>query len=281
MTSITPSQSSLQVLERTFSILALFTREHPEWTTTEAARASGLPIPTAHRILATLRWHGLLVRDDLTKCFRLGWAAVELGERARTAIDLPRVATPTLARLAQRTGETALLTVLNDRRDRAICLERVESSQPLRLSIEPGRELPLHAGASQKVLLAFMQEQEVEAILAEPLQQLCRATITNPEFLRGHLLAIRKRGWAISSEENSIGVWGVALPILDGRGQVLASLGLAGPTARFCRQALADSVRQLRLAAYEILRLLQPSQGEGDVHSSQVGVRLHGAERCA
>jgi DNA-binding IclR family transcriptional regulator len=278
MTTITPSHSSLQVLERAFTVLGLFTREHPEWTTTEAARATGLPIPTAHRILTTLRWHGLLVRDDLTKSYRLGWAAVDLGDRARVAVDLSRIATPTLARLAEQTGETALLMVPNDRRDRAICLERVESSQPLRLSIEPGRELPLHAGASQKVLLAFMQPQEREAVLAEPLQQLCRATIVNPEFLREHLRAIRRRGWAISSEENNIGAWGVALPILDGRGRVLASLGLAGPTARFCRQELADSVRRLRLAAFEILSVLQPSHSDG---ASLDGRDPDGAERCA
>jgi DNA-binding IclR family transcriptional regulator len=249
------TQSSLQVLERTFAVLALFDQLAPEWTTTEVARASGLPVPTAHRILATLRSHGYLVRDDQNKRFRLGWAAVDLGERARSAVDLARIAAPVLARLAEHTNETALLTAMNDQRDRAVCLERVESSLALRLSIEPGRELPLHAGASQKILLAFMPPAERDAILARPLEKLCRATITDPDFLRSHLDSIRSRGWAISFEENNVGVWGVAIPIPDEHG-ALASLGLAGPTVRFSRRELADSVTQLRLAAYEIARLL-------------------------
>jgi len=166
---------------------------------------------------------------------------------------------PALARLAKTTNETALLTTMNDRHDGAICLERVESSMALRLSIEPGRELPLHAGASQKVLLAFLPREEREVVLARPLAKLCRSTITDTDFLRGHLDAIRTRGWAISFEENNVGVWGVALPILDRNGTSVASIGLAGPTARFRRHELATSVRELRLAALEITRALQPA----------------------
>lgn len=252
-------RSTLQVLERTLAILALFTRARPEWTTTEASRESGLPIPTVHRIMATLSQHGFLVRDPFTKRFRLGWAAVDLGERARAAVDLRRLAMPALGRLASATGETALLSAMNDRRDCAVCLERVESSMALRLSIEPGREVPLHAGASQKVILAFLPDDEREAVLARPLEKLCRATITDAAFLRDHLAGIRSRGWAISFEENNLGVWGVALPILDPQGRSVASIGLAGPTARFHRHELANSVRELRLAALEVSSALRPA----------------------
>jgi DNA-binding IclR family transcriptional regulator len=166
---------------------------------------------------------------------------------------------PALARLASVTSETALLSTMNERRDCAVCLERVESSMALRLSIEPGREVPLHAGASQKVLLAFLPDDEREAILARPLEKVCRATITEPAFLREHLDGIRNRGWAISFEENNLGVWGVALPILDPGGRSVASIGLAGPTARFRRHELATSVRELRLAALEVASALRPA----------------------
>jgi hypothetical protein len=79
--------SALQVLDRTFAVLDLFTVERPEWTTTEVARATGLPIPTAHRILVTLRRHRFVARDEATKRFHLGPAALELGERARVAAE--------------------------------------------------------------------------------------------------------------------------------------------------------------------------------------------------
>jgi DNA-binding IclR family transcriptional regulator len=248
--------TSLQVLDRTFALLSWFTTDHTEWSTTELARACGLPIPTAHRILATLLAHGLLSRDERTKRFRLGAGALELGERARAVVDVRSVALPVLRRLSQESGETALLTVLNGSRNRSVCLERVESSQPLRLAVEPGRQLPLHAGASQKVLLAFMPDEEVDQILAEPLEQLWRATITEPGALRADAEQIRHRGWATSFEETNAGAWGLAVPVLDQAGGVVAGVGLAGPSARLSRDEMNTHLERLNRAAAEIAATL-------------------------
>ena len=246
---------SLQVLDRAFAILAQFTREHPEWTTTEIARACELPIPTAHRILTTLRAHGFLTRDE-AKRFRLGPAAMELGERAQEAIDLRTVSMPILQRLAEESGETALLTVLNDTRDRSVCLERVESTQPLRLSVEAGRTLPLHAGASQKILLAYMPADETERILSGALERVWRATITRPDTLRADLALTRRRGWAQSFEETNGGTWGLAVPILDQHDEIVAGIGLAGPSARLTKESTADHLQRLDTAAEEIARMI-------------------------
>jgi DNA-binding IclR family transcriptional regulator len=233
-------------------VLDLFGAERPEWGTSEIARAAGLPVPTAHRILAALTGRKYLARDERTRRFRLGPAALDLGERARAVLDLRQAALPVLRRLARETDETALLTVPNDERDRSICLERVESSQPLRLSVEPGRRLPLHAGASQKALLAFLGEEEIERIAAGSLEQLCRATITDPEALRSNLAEARERGWAISFEETNIGVWGVAVPLLDVQGAAVAAIGLAGPSARLSPEEVVDHLERLRDAAFEL-----------------------------
>jgi DNA-binding IclR family transcriptional regulator len=240
---------SLQALDRAFAILELFGADHPEWGTSEVARAAGLPVPTAHRILAALAGRRYLARDELTRRFRLGPAALDLGERARAMLDLRQVALPVLRRLARETDETALLTVPNGERDRSVCLERVESSQPLRLSVEPGRRLPLHAGASQKALLAFLADDEIERLVDSPLERLCRATITDPQQLRTNLREIRDRGWAVSFEETNVGVWGVAVPLLDEHGAAVAALGLAGPSARFSPEEVGAHLEQLERGA--------------------------------
>ncbi|MGH2529518.1 MAG: IclR family transcriptional regulator [Actinomycetota bacterium] len=247
---------SLQVLERTFSVLDLFTREHPEWSTTEIARTCELPTPTAYRILAALRRRGFLTQDPGSKRFRLGIAALDLGERARAIVDVRLPALPVLRRLCHETGETALLTVLSDGNDRSVCLERVESSQPLRLSVEPGRQIPLHAGASQKVLLAYLPPEEINRLLSGPLERLCRATITDPNELRAELAQIRRRGWASSFEETNLGVWGLAVPILNNHGWVIAGVGLAGPSARLPRARVAEYLPRLRAGATEIAKAL-------------------------
>jgi DNA-binding IclR family transcriptional regulator len=252
---VTEPRPSFQVLERTFRILEVFSESRPEWSTTDISRALGLPVPTVHRILGALRRLGYVSQHDETRRFRLGIAALDLGERARAVADLRPVAIGPLRRLSDATGETALLTVLTPERDRSVCLERVETSQPLRLSVQPGRQLPLHAGASQKALLAFMPEPEIEKVIAQPLERLCAATVTDPAALRRELGAISARGWASSYEETNLGVWGLAVPVLSDT-DVICAVGIAGPSARLTVERVRRDVRLVHDAALDIGRAL-------------------------
>jgi DNA-binding IclR family transcriptional regulator len=265
--AVPAKKSSLQVLGRTFAILNLFSESQREWTTTEVARATNLPVATAHRILGVLLEFGYVSRDEETRRYRLGMAALKLGQRARDAVNLRSVVEPILRRLANDTDETAILAVLDTTRDRAVCVERVESSQPLRLSIEPGREVPLHAGAQQKVLFAYLPRQERDELLARPLAKISRGTITDPRVLQREIDEIAARGWAISIEENNLGAWGVAVPILDERQDVVASIGLAGPSPRLSRRTLEDAVVRLKDAAENVATELGSKPAEIDVAS--------------
>jgi DNA-binding IclR family transcriptional regulator len=241
-----------RVLDRTFAILELFDEDHAEWNASEIARTLGLPVPTAHRILVALKDRGYVSQDKASKRFRLGVSSLRLGDRARSVVDLRTVALPALQRLAGQAGETALLTVVSQGQDGGSCLERVETSQPLRLSVSPGRQLPLHAGASQKALLAFMPEGAIDANLQEPLEQLCHATITEPRLVREELDRIRYRGWAGSYEETNVGVWGVAVPVLSDDGYVICAVGVAGPSARASSARVSEDVERVHRAALEI-----------------------------
>jgi IclR family acetate operon transcriptional repressor len=163
---------------------------------------------------------------------------------------------PALRRLSQDTGETALLTVLTPGRDRGVCLERVETPQPLRLSVTPGRQLPLHECASQKVLLAYLSDDETERVIGAGLEHLCHATITDPQLLREELATIRRRGWASSYEETNLGVWGVAVPVVTPRDEIVCAVGIAGPSARLTPARVRNDVERAHAAAREIARAL-------------------------
>jgi len=263
---------AFQVLERTFGILEVFTESRPEWSTTEIARALGLPVPTVHRILAALKRLGYVSQHEETRRFRLGLAALSLGERARAIADLRPVALGPLRRLSDATGETALLTVLTPERDRSVCLERVETPQPLRLSVQPGRQLPLHAGASQKALLAFMPDEEIERQISQPLERFCQSTITDPRALRRELKAIRARGWASSYEETNVGVWGIAVPVLSDT-DVVCAVGIAGPSPRLSVERVREDVGLVHDAAAAIgraLGLIAPAVSASDVRIGPV-----------
>jgi DNA-binding IclR family transcriptional regulator len=248
--------ASPQLLERTFAVLSLFASDRPEWTTTELSNESGLPVPTAHRIVVALQRHNFLARDASTKRFRLGPAAIALGRAALSSTDLPTVASRLLPRLTADTEETSLLTVLADGNNASVCLLRVESPHPLRLSVQPGRALPLHAGASQKVLLAYLPEAERERVAQGPLEKFCKFTIDTPDALRAEIERIRGRGWAQSFEETNSGVWGVAVALLDATGHAVAAVGIAGPQVRATAATVERGIRSTADVAAEIATAL-------------------------
>jgi DNA-binding IclR family transcriptional regulator len=159
---------------------------------------------------------------------------------------------PVLQRLSTQTGETTLLVVPSEDRLSTVCLERVESPQSLRLSVQPGRLLPFHAGAQQKAILAYMPADEQAQILAGPLEKFCKATIDDPDELRQELVSIRAKGWARSFEETDLGVWGVAMALLDDQGYGVASIGIAGPRARLERSSLTSWIKLLHVGVEDI-----------------------------
>ena len=279
-TLIKERKPSFQVLERTFAILDVFDEERCEWSATDIARSLGLPIPTVHRILTALKQRGYVSQHDETKRFRLGVAALQLGDRARAVVDLRSVALPSLRNLTKATGETALLTVLTPRRDRAVCLERVETAHPLRLSVTPGRQLPLHAGAQQKALLAYLDEEELEQVIGAGLEHLCHATITDPRLLRDELATIRRRGWASSLEETNIGVWGIAVPVVNARGEVACAVGIAGPSARLTTQRVREDVLRVHDAAGTVARALGLGVPELSATHSSIRPRRAGRRKA-
>lgn len=244
--------NSPQLLERTFAVLALFAGDKTEWTTTEIGQACGLPVPSAHRIVIALSAHGFLVRDQSSKRFRLGPAAIALGRAALSASDLPTVASSLLPRLTADTEETSLLTVPTAGHRGAVCLLRYESPHPLRLAVEPGRQLPLHAGASQKAILAYLPEEDQERVASDRLERFCQSTLDTREAVLNEIKSIRTRGWAYSLEETNVGVWGVAIALLNNTGTAVAAVGVAGPQVRLTRETVKSSLEATQAVATEM-----------------------------
>jgi DNA-binding IclR family transcriptional regulator len=240
------SSSGPKVVDKTLRVLDLFTAEQPSWSVTDIARRLELPTATAHRIVRALEDRAYLAKAG--RRYRLGFAAVDLGRRATASLDLRFRLGPVLRELAYGTGETALLTVYDENRHGSLCIDRIEATHDLRLSIEVGRVTPIHAGASAKALLAFLDEPTVEAVFSRPLERLARGTVVDRRKLRAELAEIQARGWAFSYEENNVGAWGLAAPILVG-GRVVASVGFAAPTARHSKSAVPSLTKHVLAAA--------------------------------
>jgi DNA-binding IclR family transcriptional regulator len=249
----TPGSGGPKVLEKTLRVLDLFTIERPSWSVTEVARELEMPTATAHRILRALEGRAYLAK--VGPRYRLGFAAIDLGRRATASVDLRSRLRGVLRALATDTGETALLTVYDENRHGSLCVDRIETTHSLRLTIDIGRVTPIHAGASAKALLAFLDPATIDEVLAQSLDGLGPGTVTDSNRLREELEEIRERGWASSYEENNVGAWGIAAPIIVG-GRLVASIGFAAPIARHSDSEVRTLVRLVRGAARKAERTL-------------------------
>jgi len=252
--------SQVKTIDRLVRVLDCFTPERSTWSLAELSTQLDLPKSTLHRFLVGLESHGILRRDAGDKKWRLGYRLFIWGSLAAESTGLRQIARPIMHELVAATGETALLTVYHNHE--VICTDKVETSHHVRLSLEVGARRACHAGASSKVLMAYLPEEEIKAIIqGKGLPKLCTNTITDPEDLKAELDRIRECDHAMSIEETDLGAWGVAAPIRDWKGQVAGAIGVAGPTLRYDEDKVQQHVVLCRQAAGKISSLLNASSG--------------------
>lgn len=242
----------LQTVSRALRVLALFTeRAATGWALTEVANALELSKATASRLLATLSSARFLERDPQTLRYHLGPVTAALAGAALASPDIRQVARPVMRTLTEQTGETSLLHVISDLE--SVCVEKIESAQPVHVAYEIGHRGPLYAGCSGKSLLAFLPPPEIETMLARlDFRSYTPHTITSAEQLRPELHETRLRGYAESTGELDEGVSSVGVPIFDVTGTVRAAVVLVCPSARWngehrrrCIGATVEAGRQL------------------------------------
>jgi len=240
---------SSSTAENVLDVLLLFDESRPELTADEISKLISAPRSTTYRYIRTLRDKGFL-EQTTNDGWRLGPRLLQFTRIVRRREDVGVIALPFMEQLCQEVRETVLLTRLSS--PYAVCIERVEAPHAMRITFERGHLQPLHAGASSKILLAFLPPDEVDKHLALPLERYTENTITDPLLLKEQLREIRRQGYCISKSEVDAGAMAVAVPILDHRGKLLAGLSTAGPTSRMDDNTVAEHITRLRATAAAI-----------------------------
>jgi DNA-binding IclR family transcriptional regulator len=207
----------------------------------ELARALGAHPSTVSRLLGTLAEAGLVEREPGSGHYRLGLRLAYWGSAAIAGRGLRELARPLLAELSELTGETATLSLAAG--TEAVTADYVASSQSVLSQARVGRASVGHATAVGKVLLAFRPD--ALAALPAELERFTDETIVDRGQLERELEQVRARGYGEASEEREQGLHAIAVPVLDGRGQLAAVLGLQGPD-RFDAPARARALDPLR-----------------------------------
>jgi DNA-binding IclR family transcriptional regulator len=241
-------------------VLTAFSVDRPEHGLGSLSEELGLSKPTLIRLLECLRFAGFVDLDARSGTYRLGLRAFEVGAVYQQTATLDHVSRPVLARLAQVTGQSTNLAVLD--RSQVVHVSVVLSPRPVRYEGYAGLREDAYCTALGKVLLAALAPAELDAYLSQVTpRRRTPNTITKPDVLRPALAEIQRQGYALDDEEVSVGLRCVAAPVRSASGATVAAVSASGPKAEFEGQQLHDLVAAVKGAAGELGSLLGPAIG--------------------
>lgn len=244
-TAAAPSTGqTITSIERASDVLSLFADTRgPTLGVTEIANALGLSKAVVYRILTSFRAKGYIEIDPGTRRYSLGPRSLHLGLAYLRGTDVPTLARPEMEGLSLATDETATLSLRTGWT--RVYVDQVTPVRDVKMVIQVGLQVPLHAGASSKAFLAFLEDEDIDEYLKQPLASLTEATVTSVRALKTELLEIRDRGYAASVGERLDGAASVAAPILDHASRPVAVISVCGPAERFRATADASAAKLL------------------------------------
>ncbi|MBV6761610.1 IclR family transcriptional regulator [Rhodococcus opacus] len=213
------------VLARTVRIVESFRSDDSLLTVSEIARRSGLHISTTSRLIDELVGCGWLERED--RKVRIGVRLWEVASRASPTLGLREAAMPFMEDLHAVVGQHTQLGVLEG--DEVLFIERLTAPGAVVNYTRIAGRMPLHVSSSGLVLLAHGPSELQERILGEPLKVFTDKTIRTPRQLRGVLADVRRHGYILCAGHLYPDTTGVAVPVRDGTGKVVAALSVVVP----------------------------------------------------
>ncbi len=223
---------------------------------TDLSNELGLNKSNIHRLVKTLCTLGY-VSQCPDRSYRASLKIWKLGTMVMNHTNLAQLATTAMNSLAQATGESVHLSVRDGLK--VLYIEKIDSAQSVRAYTVRGGSAPLHCVATGKVLLAYNYD-ALRAPIAGTLEAFTPKTITTLKALDAEIASIRKTGLAINAGEYRADVGGIAAPILDDDGNVLAAIGISGPLSRLPRTKIKELSPLVSSAAASVSQLIRSRQ---------------------
>ncbi|WP_269409444.1 IclR family transcriptional regulator [Lentibacillus daqui] len=221
---------TLKTLGTALDVLSKFTEQNSEWGLRELAKEMDMNHTVLYRILKTYESKGFLVQDHVTKRYELGSKMLDLLSAARHKVHLSDFAVPIMNSLSNETNESVFLTWRDGFAGTTV--EISESPQQIKFAVSIGYKTPLYAGASCKVIMAFLPLEEQMKILQNGTKKFTDRTLVDKEEILSSLQEIKQQGWCYSEGEFSEDVFGIGVPIFGRDKKILGSLTVAGPIYR-------------------------------------------------
>src|SRR5699024_6443846 len=229
-----------------FAILRLFTMERSNLSISEIEKELEYPKSTIFRILNSLIKENFIVQHPDTQRYSIGVEFFRLGSIFQSNLDIRGTSLPIMEELAESSLETVELNIIDG--IERLCIEKIDSPQPVRNFVRIGDRHPLHLGASGKCLLAFTDTKNQEELLSEIRQEY---KVDVPK-IRSELKLIQQNGYSLTKGERVPGSFAVSAPLYGESGRLVGSITLAGPVQRFSKESEEDLVRMVTESATNI-----------------------------
>jgi DNA-binding IclR family transcriptional regulator len=241
----------MRALERMLAILEAVTENGAPTSPSVAAEATGLSLSTTSRLMRQLCDEGLLDRVGEEGAYALGSRLLMFSRAAVQPSGLVEAGIPEMRVLRDLTGETVSLHVR--RGDSRICIAQVESTHPVRRVVPEGFSAPLQLGATGATLLAMLEPADRDALLK-------RLGVRGGELkaVRARVAAIEKRDWTTAIDGLVEGLSGLAAPVREADGAIIAALSISGPSSRWTQAAMDGFGAAAQATAKRIAATVRP-----------------------
>jgi DNA-binding IclR family transcriptional regulator len=240
-----------QTVQKALNLLEALVRSNQPRRLTELSRELGLTKPNVYRLLSTLSILGYVRKDPVTSLYAPTLKLWEMGSMLVRDVDLQSVAGPRLRRLCEETRESVQLGVWDS--GYVVYVDKVDSPQPLKAITSIGSRVPACVVSTGKALLAWMPPGALDAAL-EHVKRYTPLTMTRRKDIERDLEESRERGYAINRGEFRVGVCGIAAPVRDRSGGVVASIGVWGSEKNILGPRRDELARATVSAARDISR---------------------------
>lgn len=221
--------------------------------------AVGLKSSTAHRIITALERHNLIEREHATRRYRLSVALFALGSQAAEGTGLRRLCRPALLRLAAETDDTIFLMARTGAN--AVSIDRQEGSYMIAsLTNNIGGQIPLGVGPAGEAILAFLPQDEIDAILEVNAAGYAAFNDLSAKEVRAALPLIRERGYAVDEGRLVEGISALAVPIRPKGRDVFAALSINMTSARLSAKRLPSLLKMLKDEVAAVEAQLSPAR---------------------
>lgn len=251
------------------SVLELLSRSPQPLSMTQIGKELGMGKSNVHRLMQALVDTRFVLRNEEGGSYTSSIKLWELGSAVLAKLDLRRLAEQQMESLMCLTGESVHLSVLDGAE--VVYVHKVDSANPVRAYTQIGGRAPAYCVATGKVQIAY-RPANLQRI-SQSLIAHTERTITEPAAFLREMKKIRERGFALNRAEWRNDVWGIAAPLMDAHGSVIAALGISGPAVRFKKTVIASWTEAVIAAAADVSHLLSGGQATAAVAHVRFGPR--------